>query len=196
MIDTFYWRLPRPSSEGGFTLIELLVSTALAIVVLGGVLAALESSQRVQARDAEWAFTLQDGRAGLARMAREIRQASKLEETKKNVIVFEATLGSKSWKIKYECSVVQTASLDECVRFAAEKPNSLPGTGTTIVRDVMNGTTVFSYSNESEPTKSYVVTMKLELPSAGTLKQAGSSGYSHHVVLENAAYMRNLYLEG
>jgi hypothetical protein len=38
-----------------------------------------------------------------------------------------------------------------------------------------------------------VVTLKLELPAKGTLVQAGSSAYRQRVVLENAAFMRNLY---
>jgi len=39
--------------------------------------------------------------------------------------------------------------------------------------------------------------MRLELPAQGVLKPtSGSKGYSHKAVLENAAFMRNLYLSG
>src|SRR5882757_8759412 len=69
------WR--RGKSESGMTLIELLVATSIALVVFGAILGTLVTSQRVEARDTEWALTMQEGRAGLARMAREIRQASK-----------------------------------------------------------------------------------------------------------------------
>lgn len=177
--------------EGGFTLIELLMASALAIVLLGGVFGMLEMGQRVQVRDTEWALTLQEGRAGLARMTREIRQASKVEEAKASTIVFLATLGGKNWKIKYECGVSQPGTtFDECVRLAAEEGGSLPGTGPAIVKDVLNGTEVFTYSPSSAaPT---LATLKIELPAKGTLNQAGSSGYSHHVVLEDAADIRNL----
>ena len=49
---------------------------------------------------------------------------------------------------------------------------------------------VFSYSpNATEPT---FVTAKVALPSGGTLKQAGSSGYTHKVVLSSGAYIRNV----
>jgi hypothetical protein len=179
------------ADEGGLTLVELLVASALALVVLGGVLSALETSQTVQARDAEWALTMQEGRVGLARMAHEIRQASKVEEAKASTIVFLATLGGKNWKIKYECSVSQPGTeYDECVRLAAEEGTSLPGTGPAIVKDVVNGTGVFTYSPSSAaPT---LATLKVELPAKGTLKQGGRSSYSHNIVLEDAADIRNL----
>lgn len=199
MIDTFFSRLPRPASQDGFTLIELLVASVLALIVFGAILATLESSQQVQARDTEWALTMQEGRAGLARMAREIRQASKVETAEAGTIDFLATLGGTSSQVKYECNVVQSGtSYHECVRFAAEVGKALPSTGTPVAREVLNGTEVFKYfkeSSENTTTPDYV-TLKVELPAAGTLKQAGSSGYSHRVVLENAAFMRNLELKG
>ncbi len=191
------WTRLGAQSEAGFTLIEMLIASVLAVVLLGAVLAALENSQRVQARDTEWALTLQEGRAGLARMAREIRQASKVEKAEASTILFMAAVSGKTkpWQIKYECSVAQSGTTyDECVRFAAEEGTSLPTTGTPIVRDVTNGTAVFSYSPTSVSPN--IVTLKVEVPAKGTLKQAGSSGYSHNVVLEDAAFMRNLDLTG
>jgi type II secretory pathway component PulJ len=201
MIDTFFPRLPRPTSEGGFTLIELLVASALSIVVFGAVLAMLESSQQVQARDTEWALTLQEDRAGLARMVRDIRQATKVEEAKPGAILFLATIGGKSWKIKYECNVSQSGTeYTQCLRLAAEEGKALPGTGPATVQDVVNGTEVFSYFKGTTSTASTsemnVATLKVELPAKGTLKQAGNSGYGHKVVLEDAAFMRNLELKG
>jgi prepilin-type N-terminal cleavage/methylation domain-containing protein len=200
MIATFFSRLPRPSSEGGFTLIELLVASALAVVLFGAVLAMLESSQQVQARDTEWALTMQEDRAGLARMVRDIRQATKVEEAKSSAILFLATIGGKSWKIKYECNISQSGTeYTQCVRLAAEEGKALPGTGPVVVKDVVNGTEVFSYfikGTEASTIAPSVTTLKIELPAKGTLKQAGSSGYTHKVVLEDAAFMRNLELKG
>jgi type II secretory pathway pseudopilin PulG len=188
--------------EGGFTLIELLVASALAIVVFGAVLAMVESSQQVQARDTEWALTLQEDRAGLARMAREIRQASKVEKAEASTIELLATIGSTSLKVTYECGVTQPeTTFHECVRSTEEGKKK-----TTIVRDVLNPTEVFCYShgtkactsspNATERAEVTVATLKIELPAKGTLKQAGSSGYTHKVVLEDAAFMRNLELKG
>jgi prepilin-type N-terminal cleavage/methylation domain-containing protein len=201
MIDTFFSRLPRPTSEGGFTLIELLIASALAVVVFGAILAMLESSQQVQARDTEWALTMQEDRAGLARIAREIRQASEVKTHEGGTIEFLATIGAKEWKIKYECGVEQPGTTyHECVRKAVEgKAGTLPSTGVPIVRDVLNPNEVFKYfkgaAETAEPEKMNAVTLRIELPAKGTLKQAGSS-YGHTVVLENAAFIRNLYLEG
>jgi type II secretory pathway pseudopilin PulG len=195
-------RLPQPSSEAGFTLIELLISTLLGLVVFGGILAVLETSQSVQARDTEWALTLQEGRAGLARTAREIRQASKVEKAEAGTIEFLATIGGKEWRIQYECGVIQSGTeYHECVRKAVEgKANQLPSTGAAIVRDLLNPTEVFKYfkgaTSTTELKEINVVTLRIELPAKGTLKQAGGGGYTHRVVLEDDAFMRNLGLEG
>jgi Tfp pilus assembly protein PilW len=179
----------RLGSEAGFTLVELLVASVAAIIVFTATLTLLESSVRIQARDAEWALTLQEDRAGLAHMVRDIRQASKVEEAKSGAIVFLATVGGKNWRVKYEC-----AAANQCVRLAAEEGKALPSTGPAVASDVLNGTEVFSYSpNSTTPTSA---TVKLELPAQGTLKQAGSSGYKHKVVLEDSAFMRNLDLSG
>jgi prepilin-type N-terminal cleavage/methylation domain-containing protein len=195
MFATFSHRLAALRSTSGLTLIEMLVAMVIALVLFAAMLDTLESSQEVQARDTEWAQTLQEGRTGLARMAREVREAWKVEEAKANLILFYAKLAGTNWTIKYECGVAQTGtSYTECVRYAVEEGKTLPSTGTIIVRDVQDGSEVFSYSpSTAAPT---VVTFKVELPAAGTLKQQNSSGFTHHVVLENAAYMRNLYLEG
>jgi Tfp pilus assembly protein PilW len=189
--------LARSSLEdaAGFALIELLVATVAAVAVLSATFAFLLSSQQIQARDSEWALTLQEDRAGLARMVRDIRQATKVEEAKPGAILFLATIAGKAWKIKYECGVSQSGtSFTQCVRLAVEGEGALPASGPQVVKDVVNGSEVFTYSPEaSKPT---AATLKIELPANGTLKQAGSSGYSHKVVLEDAAFMRNLYLEG
>ncbi len=186
----------RLARDHGFTLIELLIAAAIAITVFSATLAMLESSQTVQSRDSEWALTMQEGRTGLARMVREIRQASAApEEAKAGTILFKATIGGKKLKIKYECGVSQSGTkYTECVRLAAEEPKALPGTGPAIVKDVLNGTKVFSYSpNTTKPT---LTTVTVELPAKGTLNLASSPGYSHDVVLEDAAFMRNLEPNG
>src|SRR5438105_5965204 len=127
--------------EGGFTLLELLIASVAAVTVLSAVFALLESSQQVQARDSEWALVLQEDRAGLARIVREIRHATEVVEpssggTAASYLVFKATIGGKKWKIKYECNSSQSGtSYTECVRFAAEGENpALPATGTRQAR--------------------------------------------------------------
>jgi hypothetical protein len=183
-------------------MVELLIASVAALTILTAVFALLESSQLVQARESEWALVLQEDRAGLARMVREIRQSTEVVEpssggTASSYLVFKATIGGKKWKIKYECNSSQSGTTyTECVRFAAEGENpALPATGTRQARYLTNGTSVFTYS-PTVRTEAKLTTVKLELPAKGTLKQAGSSGYGHKIVLEDAAFMRNLYPEG
>jgi prepilin-type N-terminal cleavage/methylation domain-containing protein len=96
--------LPRARAEDGFTLIELLVGVALALTLFGATLGMLESSQRVQARDTDWALAMQEGRTGLARMAEEIRQAYTITSDTHNSIEFYATIGGKKEEIYYNCA--------------------------------------------------------------------------------------------
>jgi prepilin-type N-terminal cleavage/methylation domain-containing protein len=197
----------RRGGEDGFTLIELIVVMALTTVVLGAMLTVLFNSQQIQAGDAEWAQVMQEGRAGLSRMTREIRQASKVEKAEPDSVIFHATIGGKPLEIKYECGVTQTVSLTACVRYAAEAGKGLPSQGATIVRDVVKGTEVFCYAQSvkecvhspttAELAKVTAVTLRIALPASGTLKQADYKADEHKtVVLENAAFIRNLYLEG
>jgi hypothetical protein len=175
--------------------LELLVASAAAITVLAATATVLVSSIGVQARDSEASLTLQEDRAGLARMVREIRQATKVEEATPTAIFFAATIGGKPWQIKYACGVSQPGTTyTQCVRLAAEEGKALPGTGPAVAKDMLNGTAVFTYSPETA--KPTAATLKIEIPAKGTLKQAGSTGYTRKVVLEDAAFMRNLYLEG
>lgn len=177
------------AQDAGVTLVELLVACSAALVVFGAMLALLHSSVRVQARDSKWALMFQEDRAGLTRMAHDIRQASTVEEATTGAISLRATVNGKSWRIKYTC-----ASNSQCVRLAAEGENALPTSGPAIATSVLNGSTVFAYSpNTTSPSN---VTIKIELPAQGSLKQVGSSGYTHKVVLESSAFMRNLYPAG
>jgi prepilin-type N-terminal cleavage/methylation domain-containing protein len=183
--------------EAGFTLVEMLIAAALSLVVFAAVLAALETSQRVQIRDTEWALNVQEGRTGLSRMLGEIRQAYSLKGTTANSIDFYATLGGVKKEVYYECDVAESSTgYHECVRVATEAGSALPalGTGVPVVRSLLNPSSVFSYSDTAVPTASDVVTALIELPASGTLKLAGASVYKHHIVLKNDAYIRNLNL--
>jgi prepilin-type N-terminal cleavage/methylation domain-containing protein len=188
----------RVADARGFTLVELLIGMVLAAMLFGAILTMLESSQNVEARDTEWALTLQEGRSGLSRMARDIRQASKVEKAEAGTIDFLATIGSTNYHVRYECGVVESGTKYKCVRFSAKVGESLPASGTRIVGGVLNGTEVFNYFREgsANTTEPDYVTLKLEVPAAGTLKQAGTNLYRNRVVLTDAAYMRNLNLEG
>ena len=183
------------TEEGGFTLVETIVTCLAAIVVLGATVTLLNSGQRLQARDSEWALIMQQDRVGLARMVRDIRQATKVKEANAGSIEFLATIGGKELEIKYECATAQNGTTyTECVRLAAEGGKPLPASGPIVATDLVNGSAVFTYSPSAATPRAAIV--KLELPAKGTLKQAASTGFGHKVVLEDAAFMRNLYLEG
>jgi hypothetical protein len=182
-------------AESGFMLTELIITCVAALVVLGMTVTLLETGQRLQARDAEWALVLQEDRVGLSRMVRDIRQATKVKEANAGWIYFLATIGGKRYEIKYECRTAQSGTtFTKCVRLAAEEGKGLPASGPVEAIDLTNGATAFSYTPSSAEPRAVIV--KLELPAQGTLKQAGSSGFSHKAVLEDAAFMRNLYPEG
>jgi prepilin-type N-terminal cleavage/methylation domain-containing protein len=183
------------SAQDGFTLVETIVTMVAALVVLGATVTLLNSGQGIQARDSEWALTMQLDRAGLARIVRDIRQATKVNEAGAGSIKFAATIGGQKLEVKYECATAQPGtSFTQCVRFSAEEGKALPASGTTVAKDILNGSSVFTYTPNAVSPRAAIV--KLEVPAKGTLKQASSSGYKHSVVLEDAAFMRNVYLEG
>lgn len=197
-------RRPREGQLGehGFSLVEVLAALTIATLLFGVVLSLLVSSQRIEDRDSEWALTLQEDRAGLARIVREVRQAYSVKGATGNSIDFLATIGGKNLEIYYQCNVEQPGTAyDRCVRVQATPPASLPAlsTGRTIVSDVLNQTSadpsdpVFSYSpNAITPS---VVALKVVAPSGGTLKlPSGSTGYTHKIVLSNSAYIRAMNL--
>lgn len=185
-------------SQNAYTLIELLIVMSVATVVFGAILTILEVSQRVVAHDTERALSTQETRTGLARMAREIRQASasELKEATANTLLFTVTIGGKEAEISYSCSEKnpQYPEYNECVRREYEAGKLLSSSVSIPV--LVKGGSAFSYSSSTTPTASDVVTMKLEVPIGGTLEQAGRSGYQHNIVLEDAAFIRNRDPEG
>lgn len=193
-------------AQGGFTLIETIMAAALSTIVVGSAMSALELSQRTQSRDTEWAEVIQEGRTGLARMVREIRQAYSIRATSESSLDFYATFGGTDYEIEYACDVKEPdhPSYYECVRVQAEVGKTLPtpsaSTGAAIIRYVLNGTE----ADEKDPIfKEFspnaiapdLVTIKLVLPAAGTLKLAGAKTLTHQVILTNNAYIRDMNLE-
>ncbi|MGH2878185.1 MAG: PilW family protein [Solirubrobacteraceae bacterium] len=189
-------------SQSGFTLIETLVAAVLSTVVMSATVSALETSQHTQSRDTEWALVIQEGRTGLARMTREIRQAYSIRSATETSLDFYATFGGKDLEIFYDCSVAESGTeYYECVRLQTEVGKSLPAlsTGTPIIKYVVNGTK----ADEKDPVfKEYspnaiapdLVTIKLVLPSSGTLKIAGAATLKHQIILTNNAYIRDMNL--
>ena len=204
IIDTFIMRLTAPKSEGGYTLVELLVTMALAAVVFGAIGTALDVSQRTEARDTERVASMEEARTGLARIAREIRQASsaELKEATTSAISFIAVIGGTEREISYNCAEKNPEHSEyyECVRKESQAGKQI--SSGPYIRDLRKSE-VFAYfkgaAKLTEPTESKTanaVTMKVEMPLQGTLKQVGKSGYQGNTALENTAFIRNRDTEG
>jgi hypothetical protein len=168
----------------------------LVLSVLVGVFAALvwplETSQRVQLRDTEYAFAQQNARTGLDSMARQIRQSYAVLSTTPNAIEIRVDLGGVDEHVLYECDVVQTGtSYRECVRVQAAAGSALPAlsTGTVVIPNLLNGTLadpVFTYSpNNVYP--SYV-TATVKVPASG----GTNSPYTHSIVLSLGVLLRGV----
>jgi hypothetical protein len=179
--------------------VELLVVLVLNIVLVSAILAVLEGGQRVQARDSEWAISIQEGRVGLQRMAREIRQAYSVKGATPSSIDFLITFGGQNYEVYYECDVAEPKTgYDECVRLAATVGKALPSlsSGQVYVQHVINNTTgdpsdpVFSYSPDAISPN--FVTLKTVLPASGSLP--AGTGLKHNIVLSSGAYIRAMNL--
>jgi type II secretory pathway pseudopilin PulG len=181
--------------ESGFTLIEMMVVCVTLLVVVGATMAFLVAGTRVQNRDSEWAFAVQNGQTGLARMMREIRQATNVNAGDGSYIDFNVVENSQTLHVAYYCNVTQPnspqgTSYSECVRLQAALGAALPAlsTGAPVIVRLKNPTTVFSYNVALDP--SYV-TATIQLPSTGNLTSTQSAGVGHNIVLSSGAYLRN-----
>ena len=181
------------AEQACFSLIELLIELVALLAITPAILDALNNSSKVNARDTEWALSLQAGRVGLTRMANEVRQSYQLNAATPNSIDFNVTEGSASERVYYQCNVSQpSSSYRECVRLQTTVGGSLPtiNTAAPIITNVLNGTTadpVFTYSPDSiDPN---YVQLRIELPAAGSL--ATGRGLSHTIVFLDGAFLRN-----
>ena len=182
-------------SQAGYTLMEALIVSVLTLVVVSATLSLLESGQRIQARDSEYALAIQEGRTGMARMTHEIRQAYSILGTTPNSIHFNATIGGVDEQIEYNCNEPQTGtSYLECIRKQATVGQSLPSTGSPIIKNVLNGTSAEKESIFVEYSPNAIapdlVTVRVVLPAAGTLTHG--EGLTHHIVLTTTAYIHDM----
>ena len=187
------WLARLRREQDGVTLIELLIVIVALVAISSALMDALTNSARVNARDTEWALSLQAGRTGLTRMASEVRQSYSMNAVSPNSIDFNVTEGSTSERVFYECDIAQAGtSYRKCVRLQTTIGGTLPAlsTGVTIISNVLNGTNadpVFTYSPDA--LNPNYVALRIELPSSGNL--TASQGLTHKIVFEDGAFLRN-----
>jgi prepilin-type N-terminal cleavage/methylation domain-containing protein len=177
--------------QAGFTLVEVLVVIALLGIVCGALLVPLVSTQRVQSRDAEYAYAQQNARTGMDAMVHQIRQAYAVLSTTPNAIEFNVSLNGVDYHVYYECDVPQpNTSYRQCVRLQALAGVALPAlsTGTVTVTNLTNGTLadpVFAFTPDAfSPT---YVTATIKVPASnGT-----NGGLTHSIVLSDGVLLRN-----
>jgi hypothetical protein len=182
--------------EGGFALVELLVVTALLAVVLVAVLDVLDTAAQTVPRDVEWTHAVEEGRVGVARMVRELRQADTIRGATPNAVDFEITRGGQARRVMYSCDVAEAGTgRRRCTRVEAASGAALPApaTGAPVVARVLNGTPedpVFTYAPDAVAPR--YVTVRVRVPSTGE-RRAGAAGAAagHAVVLSDGAFLRN-----
>ncbi|WP_320671748.1 hypothetical protein [Patulibacter defluvii] len=186
-----------PRGEDGFALVELLTVCALLAGVTGALLSLAETAGRVVPRDVEWTHVVADGRTGLRRIARELRQADRIHGATPNAIDFEVTVGGRARRVMIACDVSDAADERRCVRVEAAPGATLPppAGGPPLVVRLRNGTPadpVFRYTPDAIAPRH--VAVRIRLRSNGERRAA--DGPLHDVVLDDGAYLRNQDLTG
>jgi type II secretory pathway pseudopilin PulG len=180
------------SEESGWTLIELLISSVLLIVILGAVLALLDSANKLAPQDNERALDIREAQTGVYRMTRELRQTYSLVSTTGYKIEAHVWENGADHDVTYDCTGSSSAgpNLGQCVRF--EITAGVQGPATTVIDRLLNKPgsgmpPVFAYKNGPNGNTSYAST-HVEVPSRGARK----TGYAYHVAFDDAFFMRNL----
>lgn len=183
----------RFKNQDGFTAIELVVALAVSMVVFGAALGVLEVGAPQANREVLRAQALDDVRTGMARMARELRQADTVNSASANVLDVNASLAGTQQRLVYVCNATSpTAGFRACRRYTGPVNGAVSG-GAVIVDRLTNGSSanpVFTYSPSA--VRPLTVKIRAVVPARGESK----SGYVHSVVLEDGAFMRNLDWSG
>ena len=183
----------RLAGEGGFTLMELLVAMGISLLVAAGALTLIEVAAPQSDRELQRQVAISEGRSGLERMIREIRNADSINATSATLIDVNTPTPSGNQRVVYECnSAFQAVQYRQCVRYYGAVGGSV-GNGSVVVERLINGTTsqpVFTYVPDR--IRPRVVRVQVVLPASG----GPAPGYMHRVVFRDAAFMRNLDLTG
>jgi prepilin-type N-terminal cleavage/methylation domain-containing protein len=179
--------------EDGFTLMELLTGMAISLVVGAAALTLVDIAAPQADRELQRQVAISEGRAGLERMLREIRNANAVNATSPTLIDVDTVTASGPQRVVYECnSAFQAVQYRQCVRYSGPVNGAVSG-GLVVVERLINGTTsqpVFTYAPDN--IRPVVVKVQIVLPASG----GPAPGYMHRVVFRDAAFLRNLDLTG
>jgi type II secretory pathway pseudopilin PulG len=178
--------------ESGFTVVELLVATGLMLIVVGAILALLESSNSIAGRDQERTHAIGDVQNGVQSMTKELRQAFSIVSSSPFVIEVHVLRGGADHDVTYDCTGTSSAGppLGQCVRY--ENTGSGQTAASTVVDRLINKPgsgrpPVFTYTTNGSGHTTYA-TVHVEVPAKGERAE----GYAHSVVVDDGFYMRNL----
>ncbi|MCW3065979.1 MAG: hypothetical protein JWN32_3151 [Solirubrobacterales bacterium] len=109
----------RFGADAGVSLVELLVTSGMMLLVVAAIVGVLSRSLRTENAGRQFAAEVQDAQVGLARMAREIRQANQVVLATANTVRFVLP-GATDYVVQYECDVPQAGTtFTRCTRTAA-----------------------------------------------------------------------------
>jgi type II secretory pathway pseudopilin PulG len=188
------FRRPRRARrEEGFTLVEMIAAMAIGILIIAGALVLLEIAAPQSDRELQRQVAVGEGRSGLERMLREIRNADVVNATSATLIDINTPTISGPRRVVYQCnSAFQTIQYRQCVRYSGPVDGAVSD-GQVVVERLINGTTsqpVFTYVPDR--IRPRVVRIQIVLPASG----GPAPGYMHRIVLRDAAFLRNLDLTG
>jgi len=193
--------------QAGISLIEVMVSMTLMTIVMGAILALLDSSARSAPREKERSDAIREVQVGLHRMTRELRQATNILGTNPRWILFQARLqntdpatsASQPYRDRQILLSCGDHNPGRCARYEAAPGDQLPTTGETLISRVSNwnatetGRRVFDYPPAEPggpaPISPASINIRIEVPSAG--ERAGG-GYRYPLTFEDGVTVRNL----
>jgi type II secretory pathway pseudopilin PulG len=190
------------------TLIELLVVMVMLLIVVAATLTVLQRTSRQESASQQYSAEIQDARAGLERMMRDIRGTTRVTSADSSYVRF-VLQGTTNYVVQYECDIQQPGTqYTECTRVQAvlganvdPATVSLPAgsTGIPIVLRVTNGSSVFAYQSSSGGTvitgaaaaeNPTWVEATIKVPASGGLPSSLAT-IKHLTVLNSGAYLRN-----
>jgi len=140
----------RLADESGFTLTELLVAAVIGVLVAAGGAMVLQVAVKAQPRATERAGQIQQGRALMETLSRELREGQSISGATESgfevrTFVNSAACGGAHSTAQILCSVTYSCAAGTCTR--TEHDGAGGGTPTVVATDLLD-TSIFTYCEE------------------------------------------------